>query len=88
MYILNALAPVFLVIALGAVLQRARFVSDEVFVGMSRLAYWVGMPCLLIHKIAGASFDGAGSFDTFWLVFIGMIAGMIASGVLACAMRM
>lgn len=88
MYILNALAPVFLVIALGAVLRRARFVSDEVLGGMSRLAYWVGMPCLLVHKIARASFDGAGSFDTFWLVFIGMIAGMIVSGALARAMRM
>ncbi len=88
MYILNALAPVFLVIALGTVLRRARFVSDEVLGGMSRLAYWVGMPCLLVHKIARASFDGAGSFDTFWLVFIGMIAGMIVSGALARAMRM
>lgn len=88
MYILNVLAPVFLVIALGAVLRRARFVSDDVFGGMSRLAYWVGLPCLLVHKIAGTSFDGSGSFDTFWLVFIGMIASVIVSGVLALAMRM
>ena len=88
MYILNVLAPVFLVIALGAALRRARFVSDDVFGGMSRLAYWVGLPCLLIHKIAGTSFDGSGSFDTFWLVFIGMIASVIVSGALAFAMRM
>ncbi|MDP6544905.1 MAG: AEC family transporter [Phycisphaerae bacterium] len=88
MYILNVLAPVFLVIALGAVLRRVRFVSDEVLVGMSRLVYWVSLPCLLIHKIAGASFDGAGSFDTFWLVFIGMIAGLLVSVAVAFAMRM
>jgi len=88
MYILNVLAPVFLVIALGAALRRARFVSDDVFGGMSRLAYWVGLPCLLIHKIAGTSFDGSGSFDTFWLVFIGMIASVIVSGALAFAMRL
>jgi predicted permease len=88
MYILNVLAPVFLVIALGAVLRRTGFVSDEILGGMSRLAYWVGLPCLLIHKLAGASFDGAGSFDTFWLVFIGMIASVIVGGAVALAMRM
>jgi len=88
MYIINVLAPVFLVIALGAILRRTGFVNDELLVGMSRMAYWVGLPCLLIVKIAGASFDGAGSFDTFWLVFIGMIAGIVVSTALAFAMRM
>ena len=88
MYILNVLAPVFLVIALGFVLRRARFASDEVFGGMSRLAYWVGLPCLLIHKIAGASFDVAGSFDTFWLVLIGMLASLVVSGALAWVLTM
>jgi len=88
MYILNVLAPVFLVIALGAVLRRTGFVNNEVLVGMSRLAYWVGLPCLLLGKLASASFEGAGSFDTFWLVFIGMIAGLLVSIALAFAMRM
>ena len=38
MYILNVLAPVFLVIALGAALKRTGFVSDEALGSMSRLA--------------------------------------------------
>ena len=88
MYILNVLAPVFLVIALGAALGRARFISDDVLGGMNRLAYWVGLPCLLLHKIAAASFAEAGSFDTFWLVLIGMLASLAVGGAVAWAVRM
>jgi len=87
MYILNALAPVFLVIALGAVLRVVHFVSDDVLSGMNRLAYWVALPCLLVHKLAGASFRGA-SFDTFWLVAIGMSASLVVGGIAAWIMRM
>jgi len=70
------------------VLRRTRFVSDEVLSGMNRLAYWVGLPCVLFHKIAGASFDEGTSFDTFWLVLIGMCASLLASGAVAWALRM
>ena len=88
MYILNVLAPVFLVIALGAVLRRTGFVGDNVLAGMNRLAYWVGLPCLLVHKITATSFDGGASFDTFWLVLIGMVASLLAAMAVAWAIRM
>jgi len=88
MYIVNVLAPVFFVIALGAVLRRTGFISNDVLLGMSRLAYWVGLPCLLVRKIANASFDGDGSFDTFWLVFIGMVASIVVGAAVAFATRM
>lgn len=52
--VLNSLLPVFLVIALGAVLSGTRFLPPELFKGISRLVYWVALPSLLLVKIATA----------------------------------
>ena len=49
--IVNSLAPVFLVIALGWVLRRKHFISPTAVQDMARLTYWVGLPCLLFYKI-------------------------------------
>lgn len=62
MQILNTLAPVFLLIAVGAALQRSRFVSPDFLREANRLTYWLGLPALLFSQLA-ASFhqaDGAG----------------------------
>lgn len=49
---LLTIAPVFLLIALGALLRRSRAFSGEFFRECSRLAYWVGLPCELFVSIA------------------------------------
>lgn len=56
------LAPVFLVIAIGAVLQRTNFASPDFFKEANRLTYWLGLPALLfsqllssLHQVSGAS---------------------------------
>lgn len=60
--IANSLAPAFLVIGLGWTLRRAGFLSDQALQDLNRLTYWVGLPCLLFYKIAGAdlAFGAAG----------------------------
>lgn len=62
MQILNTLAPVFLLIAVGAGLQRTGFVSPDFLKEANRVTYWLGLPALLFSQLA-ASFhqaDGAG----------------------------
>jgi predicted permease len=62
MAILNTLAPVFLLIAVGALLQRTAFVSPDFLKEANRVTYWLGLPALLFSQLA-ASFhqaDGAG----------------------------
>lgn len=62
MQILNTLAPVFLLIAVGAGLQRSGFVSPVFLKEANRVTYWLGLPALLFSQLA-ASFhqaDGAG----------------------------
>ncbi len=59
MLILNSLAPVFLLIAIGAVLQRTAFVSPNFLREANRITYWLGLPSLLFAQLAQAA-HGAG----------------------------
>lgn len=60
MHILNTLAPVFLIIGLGAALRRFGFIGADMHRQLNRLAYWVATPCLLFIKI-GTAPPAAGS---------------------------
>lgn len=61
MLILNTLAPVFLLVALGAVLQRTGFVSANFLKEANRVTYWLGLPALLFSQLAGSFHEGAGA---------------------------
>ena len=52
MLVLNTLAPVFLLIAIGAVLQRTKFVSPGFLKEANRLTYWLGLPALVFSQLA------------------------------------
>ena len=53
--IVNSLAPVFLVMALGWMLRSRQFLSATALQEMARLTYWVALPCLLFAEIAAAT---------------------------------
>jgi malate permease and related proteins len=61
MTVLNVLAPVFLLIALGAVLVRIRFVSEAFLRETNRVTYWLGLPALLFTSLARAFHDASSS---------------------------
>ncbi len=56
--VFEALLPVLLMILLGAGLRHIRFLSKDGFDGLNRLAFWVGLPCLLFIEISGARVSG------------------------------
>ena len=61
MLVLNTLAPVFLMIAIGAVLQRSGFVSENFLKEANRVTYWLGLPALLFSQLAGSFHDAGGA---------------------------
>ncbi len=87
MHIFNTLAPVFLIIAAGAVLRRKGFFSGTFVVELNRLVYWVGLPCLLFYKVATATYDFAAAGKTFSVVAAGMVACIAAGYISALLMR-
>ena len=54
--VVQALIPVFAIIALGAVLRRLAFMSEESWRPIERITYFVLFPCFLFGAIAFADF--------------------------------
>ncbi len=61
MQILNILAPVFLMIGLGAWLQRSRFVSPDFLKEANRVTYWLGLPALVFSQLASSVHELGGA---------------------------
>lgn len=79
--ILNTILPVFLLIGLGAFLQHIGFFSEDFARRLSRLVYWVGLPCLLFDKITSATFSWNPILKIL-LVFYAIIALSLVLGFL------
>lgn len=60
MQILNTLAPVFLLIAIGSGLQYWKWVSPGFLREANRVTYWLGLPALLFSQLAGSFQQGTG----------------------------
>lgn len=52
--VLQSLAPVFLLIALGAALRYFAFLPQSFFDGLNKLAFWIALPCVLFTEIANS----------------------------------
>lgn len=57
--IADALGPIFLLILLGALLNRLDFPGAHFWPGIERLTYYVAFPALLVHQLALADFAEA-----------------------------
>lgn len=81
MFVFNTLAPVFLIIALGAALLKAGFLTAELSKGINRVAYWVALPALLFQTTAAATFSGGEGRLTMTLLGALFVAAGIALGI-------
>lgn len=88
MHVLNSLVPVFLVIALGAALKRADFMTLGELRALNRLTYWVGLPCLLFHEIASARFQGGVAGQVLAVLLPGTLGALVLALLLAWALRL
>ena len=77
MDIINLLAPLFLVIALGAALQKGGLLPAEVLGGFNRLTYWVGLPVLVFVSLAGADHGEAAGTGRLVVVLLATTAAMV-----------
>ena len=88
MQILNSLVPIFVIIALGAVLRRRGFLTAEITQGFNRFAYFFALPIYLFYKLGSAA-DVGGTAN--WFVVVLVAATLIAAAVgwlLSIAMKM
>jgi len=76
MYLLNTLAPIVILIALGAALRRGGFAKSELFRGVNRLVYWVALPSLLFHETAAGAVELGEGVRLFLVLLGGMMFSM------------
>jgi predicted permease len=79
MFIFNTLAPIFVLIGVGALAFRFRFLDGATLHGLNRLTYWVALPALLFHGAAHADYSGIGAGRTIFV----LIAASTATAALA-----
>jgi malate permease and related proteins len=80
MLILNTLAPVFLLIAVGAGLQRGGLVSAGFLKEANRVTYWLGLPALLFSQLAGSVQQAVGGAALMLTVMLAATALVIVAG--------
>jgi malate permease and related proteins len=59
--VFNLLAPIFLVIGLGAALQKGGLITRDLVGGMTKLLYWVGLPAAVFYAMVEADLRGGGT---------------------------
>ena len=87
MLILNTLAPVFLLVALGAVLQRTEFVSVNFLREANRVTYWLGLPALLFSQLAGSFQEAAGAKPMLGAMLTATVLTIVTGYLAAWALR-
>jgi malate permease and related proteins len=80
-HILDTLAPVFLLIALGFWLQKSAFVSADFLKEANRVTYWLGLPALLFTQLAG-SVNHAGGAGRMFTAMLLATALLVVAGYL------
>lgn len=85
--ILNTLAPVFVLVALGAGLQRSGFVSGNFLREANRVTYWLGLPALLFSQLAGSFHGAAGAKLMLGTMLGATVLSIMAGYVAAWALR-
>ncbi len=79
MYVLNSLMPVFLIIALGKLLCRTGFFSENLAKGLNRLTYWVALPALLLDKVTNATFNSGDVIRLSMLLVLATLGSVLAA---------
>jgi malate permease and related proteins len=69
MLVLNVLAPVFLLIGLGALLQGTGFTTPGFLREANRVTYWLGLPALLFSQLVSSYHGAAGAASLLGTVF-------------------
>jgi malonate transporter len=79
----GALAPIFLLIALGWLLRTRGFLGPSFWLGAERLVYWILFPALLLLTTASSDLTGLRGLP----LAIALVASIVLTAALAFALR-
>ena len=88
MTIIETLAPLILLIALGAGLARIAFLGREFMGDLNKLAFWIALPALLFTSASHAEEPGAQTWTLLGVMVAGTLLICGAAWIAAVALRM
>lgn len=83
MFIINSIAPIFLLIALGRLLKTTDFLPDSFFKGLNRLVFWFALPALLTSSISEAELELGTISRIVTLLTFGTLLAMLLAWLIA-----
>ncbi len=79
MFIFNTLAPIFVLISVGALAFHCGFLDPPTLRGIQRLTYWIALPALLFHGAVSADYTRGGIGPTLGaLILASALTGFAA----------
>ena len=81
--VIAALAPIFMLIAIGWALRRIRLADDAFWAGLERFMYFFLMPALIVKELSNARL---GQYEPLQLI-AAMLAALIAMSAIVLALR-
>ena len=88
MVLVDTLAPLVLLIALGAALARIRFLGSAFIADLNKLAFWIALPALLFTSASGAAAPNSGTFRLFAVLVVGTALITLLAFAASFALRM
>ncbi len=76
MFILNSIAPIFLLIGLGKLLHKTGFFTEGFFKNINRFVFWIALPSLLISRISSAEIEIKTVSQIVLLITLGTLCGL------------
>jgi predicted permease len=77
MEIINTLLPILIIILLGTVLRKIKFVNDFFFQKVNKLVFYISLPCLLFSKTAQFSLEGDAAIRISLVLFFCMLSCLV-----------
>jgi malate permease and related proteins len=88
MVLVDTLAPLVLLIVLGAALARIRFLGSAFIADLNKLAFWIALPALLFTSASGAASPHSGTFRLFAVLVVGTALITLLAFAASFALRM
>jgi len=79
----ESLVPIILLVVLGSVLFKVEFINSEIREGMDAFTYWIALPSLFIHQLAGTDFQGLETGGLVVVLGIATVASAVVATVVA-----
>ncbi len=86
--VVQSLAPIVLLIALGAALLRFGFFDNSVRQGLDRFVYWVALPSLFIAELSRAQIDGGEAGRIAGILVAATLSALVVAYLVCAAMRL